>query len=372
MSPTQSKKSLPHPPASSERPTLMSVAKAVGCSVSTVSAVLAERPGSWASEQTRRRVLDAANALGYRPNVVARSLRGGRTQTLGLLTGALNIEITAAKVAAFEEAAREAGYVTMMAFSPNSPAMEDHLVAKMIDRSIDGLVVYPTETGDHTELRRLAERGFPLVTLEGAGRTDLACDDVIVDYRAAGRLQVQHMLEIGRRRLVQINTYPTCYTKDELRRGAVEAARKANIELRLADFEVPAAIGGLISDDICCHVGSILKDLRGKIDGLISTDHMAAAAIRCALELGIDVPGDLAIMGSDGSTISANCAIPLSTVAQPVEVIGRKLFELLQARIADPAKPGYDRVLVALDAGAEAGREPRVKRRRVSSPNLPC
>src|SRR5688572_17134251 len=82
------------------RPTLGSVAKVAGCSVSTVSAVLASRPGSWASPETRQRVIDAAQTLGYRPNVAARSLRGGATQTLGLLTTALDVEVTAAKVAA--------------------------------------------------------------------------------------------------------------------------------------------------------------------------------------------------------------------------------------------------------------------------------
>src|SRR5690348_6974030 len=88
------------------RPTLREVARLSGMSPSTVSAVLNNRKYCWAAESSRRKIMEAANALGYRPNVAARALRGGPTHTVGLITAALNIEVTALKVEGFEEAAR--------------------------------------------------------------------------------------------------------------------------------------------------------------------------------------------------------------------------------------------------------------------------
>src|SRR5262245_40277178 len=191
----------PDPSRGRGRPTLREVARLSGMSPSTVSAILNNREYCWAAKSSRQKVLEAAKALGYRPNLAARALRGGQTHTLGLITGALNVEVTSLKMEGFEEAAREAGYVTLIAYNANDPNIEDRLINKFIDRDIDALVVNPSETGTHTELRRLLETGkTPVLTIDGEGRVDIPCDDVSSDYYAAGRLQALHLIELGCRR----------------------------------------------------------------------------------------------------------------------------------------------------------------------------
>jgi LacI family transcriptional regulator len=159
-------------------------------------------------------------------------------------------------------------------------------------------------------------------------------------------MQVEHMLQIGRRRLAQINTFPTCYTKDELRRGAVEAARDAGVEMRLIDTQHPADSGSCVSDVYCEQVSEALRGLRGKIDGVLTMDTVAAACVRSALELGIKIPEELAIIGSDGSSTAANCAISLSTMAQPVDQIGRAIFDTLHSRIQERSRTEFRRLMI--------------------------
>jgi LacI family transcriptional regulator len=332
------------PRRASTRPTLMQVAKVTGLSPSTVSAVLNQRPHCWASKETRQQIQDAARRLGYRPNMVARSLRGGKTQTVGLITAAMNVDTAITKVSTFEAAARHAGYVSMIAFNPNDPAMEDKLLLALWDRGVDGILVFPSETGPHTELANRVADGFPLVTIDGAGRLDFETDDISTDYFLAGQLQTRYLLEHGRRRLAQAMASPTCYVVEQLRAGALGVAAEAGCAPpRLLNLDLPADGGSQITQDLYRQVRAFLAEHGRHIDGFISHDQVAATAVHAALELGIRVPQDLAIIGFDNTATASNCVIPLTTVAQRAEDVGAQAFALLaermeQGRVRPPSR----------------------------------
>lgn len=326
---------------SGSRPTLAKIASESGYSVSTVSAVLNNRADCWASKATRKQVQEVAKRLGYRPNMVARSLQGGRTWTLGVITSALNVEITSEKIQTFERLARETGYITMMAFAPNTdPAVEDTTITRLLDRNVDGLVVYPSEFGQHKMLKTAIERQIPLVTLDGHGRVDLLCDDVSMSYHAAGRLQARHLMDLGHRRLVQINTLPTCYAKDQLRQGFVDEASDAGLpEPMLWDIDQPHDAGNKMVDSLWMSLVEKIKQHRGSFDAVASYDLVAAGVMRAAHVLGIDVPQEFSVIGSDDVSSATNGQIPLTTVAQPVKQIGEESFRLLQRRIEHHHNP---------------------------------
>jgi LacI family transcriptional regulator len=340
------------------RPTLREVARLSGMSPSTVSAVLNNRSYCWAAESSRRKIMDAATALGYRPNLAARALRGGPTHTLGLITAALNIEVTALKVEGFEAAARAAGYVTMIAYNANDAAIEDRLVTKFVDRDVDGLVVFPAESGPHAELRRVLGTGqTPVLTVDGAGRVeDLKnADDVSIDYYAAGQLQARHLIELGCRRLCQIKTFPTCYSKDQLRAGFVDAASEAGAEpVLLCNPEQDANFGGIITPALVQHLREFLTAYRDRIDGIASFDVLSATAIHAAMSLGLRVPQDIKVIGFDDSPVASNCVVPLSSVGQSARETGARAFQILSRRLSDGAPTAKEkkrvepeRVLVA-------------------------
>jgi DNA-binding LacI/PurR family transcriptional regulator len=316
------------------RPTLAQVAKAAESSVSTVSAVLNNRPDCWASKETRQRIADAARALGYRANLAARTLRGGRTQTIGLITASLKVEVTANKVQAFEEEARRHQYVTMIGFCPNDEALEDRLLESLADRHVDGVAVYPTETGIHKACQNLLAAGLPLVTVDGAQRAQLDCDDISTDYYAAGAMQADYLIKTGKKRIATINTRPNCFTSRQLVKGAAERIQ-ASPGTQCFFWEVDANpdMGSFLDNALYDSLRALLVNNKGKFDAIACPDALAAGCIRAAMELGIKVGKDISIIGFDNSPIATSNAIPITTVGQPTTEIGQKLFYLLKDRI---------------------------------------
>lgn len=330
------------------RPTLAQVAKASRSSVSTVSAVLNNRSDCWASKETRERIHEAARKLGYRANLAARTLRGGRTQTIGLITGALNVEANAKKVQAFEEEARRHNYVTMIGFSPNDEALEDKLLQNLADRHVDGIAVYPVETGDHKAFLELQGAGLPLVTMDAEGRSKLDCDDITTDYHAGGMLQGQFLIGKGRRRIAQITSSPNCYNTRELRRGMADIVRKtAGCTMLAWDVPCDPHMGSFLAEESYQFIRKLMEKNKGKFDAVACPDILACGAVRAALELGLRVPQDVSVIGFDDAPIAMCNTVPLTTVAQPTREIGARLFHLLRERIERlEENPPHQRILI--------------------------
>jgi len=326
---------------SGDRVTLAQVAAESGVAVSTVSHILNGRESCYASQETRDRVAQAARDLGYRPNLAARALRGGSTATLGLVTTALDVEISAMKCMHFEQAARDNGYLAIMSFNPNDAATEDRLIMWLRDRSVDGIAVCPSEFGSHEELRALVAEGFPVMTFDGAGLLDFEIDDVSVDYVYGGQLQAQHLLELGKRKACVLNTSFSCFVVDERKNAfiktMVDAGCSEPVQVNLERSpDEPSLVMG-----ISCYepIRDYLDKNRGKFDALVAVgDTFALAAVRAAFSLGIRVPEELAIVGFDGIVSTQNTPIPVTTVQHPVQELGRIGFEILQQRLRGQRK----------------------------------
>lgn len=176
------------------------VAAQAGVSVATVSRVLNSHPS--VSPDARTRVLAAVDALGYRPNAVARSLRTDQTRTLGLvISDVLNPYFT--ELARFvEEEARALGYSVIIGNADERPELQDHHVRTLLDRRIDGLLVSPAD-GDSPLMADVARAGTPMVFVD---RWMPGVDVPVV--RADGRLAIRdlvaHLHALGRRRLAII------------------------------------------------------------------------------------------------------------------------------------------------------------------------
>lgn len=318
----------------SGRPTLAQVAREAGVSITTVSAVLNGRSDCWASTATRQRVQEAARKLGYRPNLAARSLKSGLTHTLGLITTALNVASPRNRINGMDEAAAAAGYAVIMSFHMNDPAIEDQMILRHLDRGVDGIAIYTSDSGRHEELRRLVERGFPVVTFDGEGRLDFDRDDVSPDYRAVGELQVRHLLETGRRRIAAANPIPSARIND-IREDAVRMALARadappplfmNLH-RPADREVTDA------EEIYRPAKEWIAKRKGEFDAVVAFDSVACVVIRVLLEAGLRVPEDVAVMGAGNSMLSDYGAIPISSIDTSDSQMGAEAFALLLARI---------------------------------------
>lgn len=319
-----------------DRPaTLDDVARKTGLHRTTISQVLNKRANCWASEATRKRVHEAVAELGYRPNLSARALRSGRSHVIGLVMPGFHFSALRGRPAGLTELAAREGYTVALSSHPNDAASEDLVIRRMLDRSVDGLVIYPVDVrGPHRELNRLIKRGFPVVSFEGAALLKQVGDDISVDYREVARVQTRHMLDIGRRRFCIAKPLPEA-TINRLRdewilHDAMAAGLPQPLIMRIerpADREIvdPRLFYGNIARYVRKHAG--------KFDAVLAVDPIAAIVVQVLLSQGIRVPEEVAVIGAGDTIVAHYNAVPLTSVNTEDDWAGEKAFELLRKQI---------------------------------------
>ncbi|MGW0960705.1 LacI family DNA-binding transcriptional regulator [Streptomyces gelaticus] len=297
------------------------VAAQAGVSVATVSRVLNSHPS--VSPDARTRVLAAVDALGYRPNAVARSLRTDQTRTLGLvISDVLNPYFT--ELARFvEEEARALGYSVIIGNADERPELQDHHVRTLLDRRIDGLLVSPAD-GDSPLMSDVARAGTPMVFVD---RWMPGVDVPVV--RADGRLAIRdlvtHLHALGRRRLAIIAGPAATTTGNE----RVEAFREA---LRAHALALPDAyIGqGDFQADSGRRVTERFLALPEPPEVVFAADNlMALGALDAIRAAGLRVPQDIGLAAFDDIPWFVHTDPPITAIAQPTGELGRAAVRAL-------------------------------------------
>ncbi len=332
------------------QPTSADVAALAGVSRTTVSFVINGRADVQIPPKTRRRVEDAARELDYHPHGPARQLAAGASLTIGLV-----MRQSAEQVAAdmnlpnylwgLAAAARAGGYRVLV--EPLAP--EDGTYAGLLrSRRADGLIVSGPRDDDD-ELAALVRDGFPIV-IQG-WRADLDVPSVDVDNRAGARGAVEHLLELGHRRIGCITNAPLQYTAAAERlSGYRDALTTAGI-----DFDPGLVVEGAF-DAASGHVGmaGLLRN-GGPSAVFVASDVVAIGAIRGLRDAGLRIPADVSIAAFDDIPIAAHVDPPLTTVHLPAGALGEAAGQLLVDRIAGrpvPARTLLPTELIVRDSTA--------------------
>lgn len=312
------------PQVNGHRVTIREVADAAGVSVATVSKVLNDRYG--VAGQTSERVRAVIEKLGYESSLVARSLRNHRTNVLGILVA--DFEPFSAEVLKGAADAIRATDYELVAYSA-AGRVDEHVgwerrhLNRVSGTLVDGAVlVTPTVTDIVTNI--------PIVAIDPTeGPTGLPTIDS--DGRTGARLAAEHLLALGHRRIGMITG-----------RAGLESSR-----LREEGFrEAHAAVGVPVNETMFAHgeydpVPARLAayELLSRPDRptalFAASDPTALAAMEVAARLGLDVPGDLSIVGFDNIPDSAMCTPQLTTVEQPIREMGKLALELLVRQIRE-------------------------------------
>jgi len=323
------------------------VARKCGVSRATVSSIINGRNDFFGSESTRQRVLDAMHALGYRPNLAARTVASGRSATVAMINTGMTSEVTNACFNAFEGCARKKGYMALAGFNQEDPVSEDELLLWMHDRCVDAMLLVPTERaegGGHDELRRLADSGFPIVTFDGWKRTGVHVDDVSVDHFVGGQLQAQHMLDTGRKRLaIASSSVSRWFVVNQRIAGAQSALKEAGLPPAIP-MDLPTEVHTLAdwSEADFERIRVWLREHRHQIDGIICVgDTLGMAVMGLAMQVGISVPQELAVIGYNGLSMGNNPLLSLTSIYTPDADCGRAAFELIGDRL-DGHRKGKD------------------------------
>ncbi len=335
-----------------ERVSLKKLSEKTGFAVSTVSGILNESPYCFAGESARKKVHDAARELGYYPNLLSRSLKSGKSNTIGLLVPSVYVNVTLSKIEMIEALAWEAGYHVFIGYSNNDTRKEDALLGDFMSRRVDGIVIVAGDNrGARGELENLVERDFPLVVIgEVRGYEDLNCQVVVSDYYSGGGQAAEHLLSLGHEKLCYV-----CFEHNETDSrisGFAAEAEKSGAEISARKMKYKNPKGNSIYDlaDYVEAGFAAGKEIFGSGDfptGIFaSNDEIAAGLVKAALDSGVGCPGDVSIVGFDDSLTAVLSPVALTTVRQESRKICEIAMDILLRRLDGGAEPGMNRMKV--------------------------
>ncbi|GAA0910216.1 LacI family DNA-binding transcriptional regulator [Virgisporangium aurantiacum] len=313
--------------ARGDRPRIGQVADLAGVSATTVSHALnGRRPVSAA---TRKRILDAIEQLGYRPNVVARGLRAGRTMTIGLVIPDITNPFYPVLARGLQDVLGPAGYDEIVTNTNGERDLERLALDKMISRQVDGIAfaVFHTHPDD---LRPVIDAGIPVVRL-GGRQAQPGVDLVHSDDESSAAEATRHLLRTGYQQIAFVcgpaAEGPAAERVAGYRAALQEAGHAVDPDL-IAYTEFSRAGGA-------AGVGGLLDLARPPDAVLCANDVMAIGALDAARERSLRVPDDLAVMGFDDIEAASLVSPQLTTMANPAREIGQACGRLLIDRISD-------------------------------------
>ena len=339
--------------------TMNDVARVANVSIATVSHVI--NGTRFVSAERVERVQAAMQQLGYTPDATARSLRVGRTDTIGLVIPDNSNPFFAALARWIEEAGFEAGYTTILANSNERPDREHRYVSTLVSKRVDGLILSPSR-GDHGTLARLlANAGTPVVVVDREAELPNA-DFVMYDNEGGSHEAARYLIELG-------HTTIGCIAGPADATSATE--RVTGFRRALAEADLPLPDHAVVEADFHFSGG---REATARLLGtgerftalFAANDLMAAGALRELAERGIAVPRDMSVIGFDDAPLAEMISPALTTMRQPLQEMAHAAVSLLLSRVtnadgADPTRTILPTSLVIRESTAP----PRRRRSRI-------
>lgn len=308
------------------------VAARAGVSLGTVSNVL-NRPDR-VSPETRGRVEQAMRDLGFVRNESARQLRAGRSRTLAYVVLDVRNPFFTDVAEGAERAAEDSDLSLFLCHSDNRASREADYLAHLVEQRVQGILVTPVDPSAPV-LADVRRNGTPLVIVDRTREDDKFCS-VAVDDVLGGRLAVEHLVERGHTRVAFIGGPDSVgQVRDRL-----EGARRAWADAGLpADQLVVVPTAGLtvVEGRSAGERVMGLATKRRPTAAFCANDLLALGLLQQLSTVGLKVPGDLAIVGYDDIDYAGAAAVPLTSVRQPRQELGRRAAELVLDEADNPA-----------------------------------
>jgi LacI family transcriptional regulator len=319
-------------------PTIRDVALRAGVSVATASNVVnGARP---VGEASRAKVLEAIEALDYRLDRAASALRGRSTRLIGMVVPDITNVFFASLVNGVEALAEREGYDLLIVSTSEDAAKERRRVEALVARRIDGLIVVPAADDTMPALRggRDASRLPPAVLIDrGAEAPEF--DTVRADCAAGGYAAACHLIDLGHRDIAILT----------------HSKGLDNIEQRIVGCRRALNEAGLDGRDRVIYGGHDLESLRSAIELELYrpdrptaifalTNVCALASIKAARALGLEIPGDVSIVGFDDFDWMSALSPYLTTIAQPVDDFACTAWRLLMRRLKGDVESDVERI----------------------------
>jgi len=304
--------------------TLKAVAEHLGLTPGTVSAVLNNSAAARSiPEHTRKRILEAARALNYRPNFLARSLRVQRTYTVGVIAEEIGDAYGGLVVSGIEAYLRENGFFFLTVAHRHDPKLLDTYSSMLMARGVEGLITIDTSINAKPELPTVAVAGHQ--TVENV-------TNIILDHRRAAELALMHLKQLGHEHIAFLRGQPSSADSATRWEAIEEVAQEFGIQIHP---ELVLQLEGVDSTpELGYPYGKALLAKNIPFTALFAyNDISAIGCMRAFQEAGLRVPDDLSVVGLDDIAIASFSIPTLTTVRQPLVKMGRMAAETLLDRI---------------------------------------
>lgn len=312
--------------------TIRDVAALAGVSAGTVSNVL-NRP-SYVRAETRERVMHAIAELDFVPDQRSRQFRPGRTRSIGIAVAELGNPFFVDVALGAEEVCRENDLGVVLCNSGYDPVRESHNLDLLVQQRVQGVIISPVDENS-SRLETLKDRGVPVIFVDRVG-DDRDVWSVVVDDREGGRLAARHLVGQGHRRIAFLG-HPHRSPKVKSRyEGAREIVNQSAGDITL---ELVSTSSWTVEEGRRLGVLLAARPADKRPTAVFCANDMLALGLtQELLRAGLNVPGDIAVIGYDNIGWAALGAVPLTTVSQPRTLLGRTAVEMM-IRLIDPTGP---------------------------------
>jgi LacI family transcriptional regulator len=301
--------------------TLKDISREAGVDRATVSRAL---NGSYGvHKDTREKVLEVAERLNYRVNLVARGLSKGSSHMLGLLVPDIGSQYVTEVVRGAEEAAYAAGYRILLCNSNLDTEREVQHIRSLLDSRVDGILMHSVQALSKPEIKELAGSGVPVVLLNQQVESS-GISGVFVNQFDGGILAGEHLAKLGHRRIAYL-TGPRNHGNFSRRvKGFIKGICSVKQDV------APKIIYGTPSFDGGYEMAKKLLEQHSRITAIFAANDMTAFGIaRAVFEVGLSIPEDISLIGFDNVELTNIVRPPLTTIHQPKFEMGQAAVEIL-------------------------------------------
>jgi LacI family transcriptional regulator len=332
MVPAEETQPVKRPSAKGTAVTMREVATQSGFSPATVSIVLNNAPlARYIAPATKKRIEDVARKLGYRPNAMARFLRSKRTHSIGVMFFDITDPFCTLVMRGIENTLYQASYVPIFADAHNQRARFERYLEMLMERHVEALIVVANWLFvDIQLLGDLSKRNIPAATIgwELPGDT---ISSVMVDNETGARLALEHLHQLGHRKIAYIRGPKMLIDSGPRWRGIQKFAQSVGLEIDpLLVQQLPESLDPNSSFDSGFRFAEEWLEKKKKFTALMAFDDLAAlGAIRALTKHGVKVPEQCSVTGFDDVALSSLAVPALTTVRQPMEAMGAMAVDIV-------------------------------------------
>lgn len=308
-------------------PTIHDIARELNISASTVSRALNDHPRI--SLKTKEKIKAVADRLGYRPNTLASNLRHKRSNTIGIVVPLINRHFFSSVISGVEDIAFEAGYNVVISQSNDQASKEISIVQSMFSNRVDGLIIsiaMQSNTFDHLKL--FTKKHIPLVFFDRVV-PDIETDKVVVDDFTGGFRVTRHLIEQGYQRIAHLAGNLNLMMYLHRQQGYVQALKESGI----AYDESLVIINTLTSEEGVKAVKRLMNLPKPPDAIFCGNDTTALSSMIYLRDKGINIPGQMGIVGFSNEPFSSVVSPSITTIAQPGFEMGQKAARMLIRQI---------------------------------------